>query len=131
MKFLEAIEHYKKEMGLKEAIPGSTPVTTPAATPGIPPTPPAPATSGAVDFSKLSPDEQAQRHMKAVQTVQGVMDKIKAGTAKAEDYTTLSSATTDMNALQAVQATKPGAPATPGATSAAAAPSNPLVKPLV
>lgn len=133
MKFLEAIEHYTKELGLTEAIPGSTPVMSP--TQGAPqPTGAAtpPVAGGAVDYSKLTPEEQQARHGQAVKTINDVMAKIKSSQATPKDYEALTLATTDMNAIQAAQSptTTPTAGVAGTAQASAAKPSNPLIKPL-
>jgi hypothetical protein len=131
MKFLEAIEHYKKELGLTEAIPGSAPVMSPTqnapqATGNQAPT------TGPVDYSKMSDDEKAARHNQAVQTINDVMTKIKTNSATPKDYEALNLATTDMNAIQSAQSptTTPTAGVAGTAQASGAKPSNPLIKPL-
>lgn len=125
-KFLEALEKYTKELGLTEAVPGSTNVMTPPVTAN---------TAGKPNNTgQMSIDDLAKQEADHLKTTNDINTRIQSGHATAEEYAALQNATAGLAAIQAAKAklVAPVKPGTAGATPTGSAPStNPLVKPLV
>lgn len=125
-KFLETLTRYAKEMGLSEAVPGSTNVMTPPVTGN-------PAGQMNNNVGAMTVDELAKQEQDHVKTTNDINSRIQSGHATEEDYSALQAATASLSQIAQAKAklnTQTGKPVA-GATGSSGAPTNPLVKPLV